>query len=106
MKKVYVSSPFSIGDPAINVRTQIEAGNILIENGFCPFVPLLSFFQHMICPQPYETWLELDLEWVTVCDCILRLPGESKGADREVEKAIEKGIPVFYSIFELFEYYK
>ena len=32
------------------------------------------------------------------CDAILRLPGASKGADEDVRKAIEKGIPVYYSV--------
>jgi hypothetical protein len=32
------------------------------------------------------------------CDAILRLPGASKGADEDVRKAIEIGIPVYYSV--------
>jgi len=41
------------------------------------------------------------MEWITVCDCVLRLEGESPGADAEVVLAKKKGIPVFYSIDEL-----
>ncbi|GAG05287.1 unnamed protein product, partial [marine sediment metagenome] len=33
--------------------------------------------------------------WLEVCDCVLRLPGESAGADLEVERAKELGIPVY-----------
>jgi hypothetical protein len=43
----------------------------------------------------------LDKEWVLRCDCLLRLPGESPGADEEVELAVKNNIPVFYSIDEL-----
>lgn len=35
------------------------------------------------------------------CDAILRLPGESKGADNDVRLAHERGIPVYYSIDEV-----
>jgi hypothetical protein len=36
-----------------------------------------------------------------MCDAILRLPGESAGADEEVKLAKELGKPVFYSIVDL-----
>lgn len=45
--------------------------------------------------------MEVDYEWINVCDCILRLPGKSTGADLEVAHASMKGIPVFYSLEEL-----
>lgn len=35
------------------------------------------------------------------CDAILRLPGESKGADNDVRLAHERGIPVYYDIAEV-----
>lgn len=36
-----------------------------------------------------------------ICDAILRLPGDSKGADNDVRIAKERGIPVFYSLHEI-----
>ena len=104
--RVYVASPYTIGDTAVNVRKQIDIGNELIENGFVPFLPLLSHFQHMIHYQPYEVWMNQDMTWVASCDCLLRLPGESKGADREVERANEVGIPVFFNRSDLYNHYK
>ena len=35
------------------------------------------------------------------CDAVLRLPGDSTGADNDVRIARERGIPVYYSIDEL-----
>ncbi len=35
------------------------------------------------------------------CDAVLRIPGESKGADQDVRIAKEKGIPVFYDISDI-----
>ena len=105
MIKVYVASQYTIGSEGENVRVSLDVGNRLINEGFAPFCPLLSHFQHMIFPQGYDTWLTLDIEWLSVCDCLLRLPGESKGADIEVEYAREHMIPVFYTIEQLIEYY-
>ena len=87
MKKIYIASPYTIGDVAVNVRDQMETAVELINLGFAPFWPLHSHFLHMHSPQPYETWIEQDKEWVLVCDAVLRLPGASKGADGEVELA-------------------
>ncbi len=35
------------------------------------------------------------------CDAVLRLPGESKGADQDVTIARERGIPVYSSLAEV-----
>lgn len=105
MIKVYIASPYSIGDTAINVKRQLDCANELIMLGYAPFVPLYSHFQHMAHPQPYEVWLMLDMEWLNVCDCILRLHGASAGADFEVMNAIKDNKQVFYSIEELNQFY-
>jgi hypothetical protein len=101
MIRVYIASAYTKGDTAINVKNQMDAFNTLLNEGFTPFAPLLFHFQHIAHPQPYNVWLRVDLEWLLVCDCVLRLPGESAGADQEVSLALKEGIPVFYSIEEL-----
>lgn len=35
------------------------------------------------------------------CDAVLRLPGESSGADNDVRIARERGLPVYFSLEEL-----
>ena len=104
--KVFISSPYSIGSEAENVRRQMDVANELINNGFVPFIPLLYHFQHMVHPQDYEVWLQQDKEWLKQCDCVLRLRGESKGADLEVELAKELGILRFYDLSMLIKFYK
>ena len=99
--KVYIASPYTIGDTAVNVRRQIDAANELMDMGLLPFAPLMSHFHHLIHPRSYESWLEWDFGWLESCDIVLRLDGESKGADMEVERAKELGIPVFYTLREL-----
>jgi hypothetical protein len=104
-KTVYIASPYTLGDVAINVKVQLDTVDKLMNKGFAPFAPLYSHFQHMVHPRPYTDWIEIDLVWVEVCDCVLRLPGESKGADGEVEHALKHNKPVFYSIEEMCKYY-
>lgn len=100
MKKVfvYVASPYTKGDVAVNTRVNIEAGDKLAVLGFVPFIPLLTHFWHMLFPHPYQFWTAIDLHWIDKCDALLRLPGESSGADAEVAYARERNIPVFFSI--------
>jgi hypothetical protein len=35
------------------------------------------------------------------CDAVLRIPGESKGADQDVKIAKQRGIPVYYKLEEV-----
>jgi hypothetical protein len=101
MVKVYIASPYTIGDVAVNVKKQIDVASILMDYGYAPFVPTLAHFQHLMYPRPYQDWLRCDVEWVKCCNALLRLPGTSKGADAEVAVAMDNGLPVFYSIMDL-----
>lgn len=93
---IYISSPYTVGDVGANVSRQIEAAHRIMDMGHAPIVPLLSHFLHIHRQRPYEDWMQADLATVRVCDIVLRLPGESKGADREVEQAEFYNIPVAY----------
>jgi nucleoside 2-deoxyribosyltransferase len=100
---VYIAGPYTNGDTVINVRRAIEAAENLWDAGFTPYIPHLTMFWHFMNPHTYEFWLEYDLEWLSKCDILLRLSGESLGADKEVKFAQEKGIPVCYSVREVSE---
>lgn len=99
--KVYIAGPYTKGDVAVNVREAIIAGNNVRALGHTPFIPHLTHFWHMVIPHEIEYWYAYDLEWLEECDCVFRLPGESTGADREVERARELGKPVYTSYLEL-----
>ena len=95
---VYISSPYSIGDPTANVRRQVNVAHELMDAGMAPLAPLPG--SHVLSEirwRPYEDWMAVDLEHVARCDAVLRLKGESSGADREVAYAESLGIPVFFS---------
>jgi hypothetical protein len=100
-KTVYIASPYTKGDVAVNVSSSIFMAENLREYGYLPFCPLLNHFWHFMSPHDYKYWSKMDLEWLDVCDCLLRIPGESGGADNEVEYMLRLGKPVFYSLFDL-----
>lgn len=101
MKRVFISGAYTLGDVAQNVKAAMETANQLIQSGFAPYCPHLHHFMHMNSPQPYDKWLEIDNAFLITCDAVLRIPGESSGADKEVQLAIENGIPVFYDINDI-----
>lgn len=104
MMRVYIASPYTKGDVAVNVKRQIDMADELMRKGFAPFWPLHSHFHHLMHPHIYEDWTRLDLEWVLACDAVLRLPGESKGADGEVKFAKENNIPFFFTVSQIERY--
>jgi len=98
MIKVYIASPYSKGDQGLNVKRQMDVAEELMAAGFCPIIPLLLHFQHIAHPRTYEHWLQISREWLQGCDAVLRLPGESYGADQEELLAHKTKIPVYHSV--------
>jgi hypothetical protein len=98
VKFIYIASPYTKGDVAVNVRQSLDAADAIAGAGYVVFAPLLTHFWHMVHPRPWEFWVEQDLAWLERCDAVVRLPGESKGADAEVVRARELGLPVFFGL--------
>src|SRR6185295_18408725 len=82
-----------------NVLNACEAAAKFVQAGLCPLVPHLSHYVDLCCTEivPYEVWMQQTLAWVEVCDALLYL-GQSPGADRELARARELGIPIFSSV--------
>jgi hypothetical protein len=97
---VYIAGPYTGGDPRINVIKAIDAAEKVAEAGYVPYVPHLNHLWDSIHPHDYEFWMEQGAEFLDRCDAVLRLPGESPGADREVVMAIEAGMHVYYGVEE------
>lgn len=104
MKKIFISGPYTLGDVAQNVKGAMDMSNVLMDLGFAPYCPHLTHFLQINNSRAYEDWLSLDLVYLSVCDGLIRIFGESNGADKEVEFARKNSIPVFYSIRELIDY--
>jgi len=99
--KVYIASPYTKGDQVENVNIQMDMYSELIDLNYLPFAPLYTHYIHVRNHKSYDTWMAADYHWIETCDILLRLPGESGGADLEVAHAEKMGIPVFYSLEEL-----
>jgi len=100
-KYIYVASKYSNGDKFKNTKDSIAVGEELIKLGFVPYLPLLSHFWNEISPHDYQYWLNYDMQWILRCDALLRLPGDSSGADKEVAYAMKMGIPIFYNLVDI-----
>ncbi len=96
--RVYVAGPITLGDTTLNIRRGIEVGNTLLNIGHAPYVPHLTHFWQLMFPREYEEWLNLDNQFLPLCEALIRLPGESLGSDKEVSLAIDLGIPVYYGL--------
>lgn len=102
MYKIFISGPYTHGDVAKNVKIAMDVANVLLDHGFAPYCPHLTHFLHMNNHQPYEKWLELDNEYLIICDAVYRIPGISNGADKEIRLAESINIPVFNSLEVLY----
>jgi hypothetical protein len=107
MKHIYIAGPYSHG--FFNVLNAIDrADKIQVEiPDVVVFLPHLYHFWASYYPHhDEEFWLDIDLAWLSRCDCIYRMPGDSDGADMEVAKANELGLPVFYNMIDLIKWSK
>lgn len=117
MKKptVYIASPYSKGDPAINAHFQCKIFDQLLGEGkVLPVAPLWSHFQHILFPRNYQDWIDYDQAMLGLYDCCLRLSASlasveyhethSTGADAEVASFVRMGKPVFYSVKDLYSW--
>ncbi len=92
---IFISGPYAKPDPVVNTRNAILAGEEVLKLGHIPFIPHLNHLWHLVSPHPEEFWYAHDLIWLRKCDAILRLPGESRGADNEMKMAKKWGIEEF-----------
>lgn len=102
--RVYVAGPYSV-NPTEGVAAAIQAADELLTAGYKPFVPHLTHLWHERYPQAYEVWMQYDFAYLAVCDALVRLPGYSPGADREVALAKQRGVPVYEGVQAFLERY-
>lgn len=101
---VFISGPYTFPDPVANTSVVIKVWHELRDKGYYPFAPhAISLTLHLVTPRSYEDWLDWDQYWLFFCDCVLRLPGRSLGADREIESTRKWKMPIFRSVEELYK---
>lgn len=110
--RVYIAGPMTNGTKdhfnMSKIHEAIEANFCLIENGFVPHCPHLTVFCELMNPHriSYEQWLDLDKRYIDDCDVVLRIPGDSKGADRECSYAIDHEKHVIHGLRRFLSIYK
>ncbi len=91
---VYVAGPIT-GDPFGCVRQALGVFDTLRALGLVPFLPQLTVLAEIVEHRPYEAWMAYDLDVIAHCAALIRLPGDSPGADREIAHAQRLAIPVY-----------
>lgn len=92
---LYVAGPYTRPDPVINTHGACKFATAIYEAGlWTPMVPHITLVWHAITPRPINFWYALDLAHMSRCDAIVRLPGDSTGADAEVAYAREIDLPI------------
>jgi hypothetical protein len=89
---VYVAGPYTTPDA-------LTASGLALA-----FVPHVTFLQHLVTPHDVDHWYALDYAFLAKCDALLRIPGDSTGADKEARLAYELEIPVFYDPDKVLEW--
>lgn len=92
---IYISGP--ITDDPDYVKHFQEAAEKLRRRGFQVMDPTVWTRENL--KLSYEEYMKLDLTMLEVCDAIYMLPGwaNSRGAKRELDRAVELELTVFYN---------
>jgi len=99
--RVYISGPITLGDKACNLDQANKAHLELMRRRYAVMNPILTMMIPGAVDIPHQDWLDSDFAWIEHAHAVLRLPGVSDGADKEVAFAKSRGIPVFTSIEQL-----
>jgi len=106
---VYLAGPLSGIDACTylqNVNRFVVVDRQLRALGFAVYDPALDLIVGIYDGEMgYEDFFDSNVAWVGRSDALLRIPGPSAGADREVERAEELLIPVFAEVYDLCAYF-
>jgi hypothetical protein len=107
--RIYLAGPYiapTHSDRQRNVYKAMDAALEVIALGHYPFVPHLSHYvdyhnriqpERARLPIDYEDWMQLDLQWLLVCEALVLL-APSPGANRELARARKEGLVIFDSV--------
>jgi hypothetical protein len=113
---ILIAGPYRSGsndDPAKmaeNLRTLEQAAWPIFKAGHIPMIgewvalPVLASAgakEGPLDPLATEVMYPTAQRLLQHCDAVLRLPGDSKGADQDVKIAGERGIPVYHALDEV-----
>jgi hypothetical protein len=115
MKRIYVAGSYSSNTTLgtfDNMRVGMRTGLDVLLAGYAPFVPWFDYhFQLMLIGHEkltVQNYYDYSLAWLDVSDAMLVLPNSehSKGTQKEIKRAEELGIPIYYTLDEIKQYVK
>jgi hypothetical protein len=105
IRRAYIAGPYSGADIITilhNIRQGINKAAALMREGYAVYCPFLDFLIAFMPGPPIEkaVYQSNSMAWVECCDVMYVLPGweSSSGTLREIARAEELGIPVFYEV--------
>lgn len=107
MRRVYVAGAYSADNVTgvmRNMRHGIALAVQVMKAGFAPFAPWLDFQYGLMQEFGIKEYQAASMAWLEVSDAMIVQPigaQTSNGTIREILRAKELGIPVFYSIHDL-----
>lgn len=106
--KVYLSGPITRGDREHNFRQAAKAQYALMAAGCAVHNPMLTMRLDYAWDVPHDVWVQNDLPFIADgrghhSDAVLRLPGQSEGADVECAHAALHGVPVRHTVQEIID---
>ena len=104
MKRVYVAGAISC-DHSVgyldNIRRGMKLSYEVLKAGFAPFVPFFDYHFSLMGPMSEEEYYGYSMAWLEACDAVIVVNEgweESVGTVREIARARELGMPVFFSL--------
>ena len=95
MQLVYISGPITKGNADYHHYVACKCQTALLEAGYAVINPMLCVHGLATRDVSWERFLDCDLEIISRCDAVLRLPhGTSKGRGLECLTAAFLGVPV------------
>ena len=110
---IYLAGPMALGYLDGLIHAAEATQRLWEEKRQIAYSPYGMLFHNMRFGNPgmatpgtpdYEEMMEYCFETILRCGAILRLPGKSSGADREVEFARDNNIPVYISVDQVPEF--
>ena len=108
MKRIYVAGPYSGPDVITilgNIKRGIELSLRIMKLGHAVYCPWLDWQFGIQADLTKEQYQANSMAWVEVSDAVVLVGGweKSGGTIREINRAMELGIPVFKTVEQFIE---